>query len=97
MRMTSLQEKLQMALYIERYAQGHSKECPCAIPELRRNIFTKCICGKTLKDSLKRQEISLACTCPFDTTRYNNHLEDCPLWIKRIRLTEEAMEKINEG
>ena len=68
--MTSLQEKLQQALYIERYAQGHSRECPCAIPELRKNIFTKCSCGQTQKDSLKRQE---------------------------IRLTEEAMEKINEG
>jgi len=70
MSMNNLQEKLQQALYIERYAQGHDRTCPCAIPELRRNIFTKCICGKTQKDSLKRQE---------------------------IRLTEEAMEKINEG
>lgn len=32
-------------LYLEKYAAGHLKGCEMAIPELRRNIFTKCICS----------------------------------------------------
>ncbi len=67
--MNRLEDKISEALYIKDYAAGHSKGCAMAIPELRSNIFTKCSCGKTQQDSLRRQE---------------------------IRLTEEAMEKINE-
>jgi len=45
MRMTSLEEKLQIALYIERYAEGHQKGCPLSIPEIRATTFRpKCIC-----------------------------------------------------
>lgn len=45
----SLQEKLQKALYLERYSQGHSKICPLAIPEIRSQIMRpSCKCKEAI-------------------------------------------------
>ena len=47
----SLQQRLQEALYIERYSNGHSKECSLSIPEIRSSMFPpKCICKESKED-----------------------------------------------